>query len=161
LGLRLWVSTLNPNDFVITTRKDYDLTKPASFLEITLVNSGSTPANNVRPYYTLGIFDTLPNELEQFTQAQSAGLQQSPYVKSKDQKMFPGSISPPISDADFIALRSGKKVLAIFGYVLYEDIFRDAHKTEFCAMYMPRLDALKPPRTGERSRNIRQQRKQK
>src|SRR5258707_12653401 len=68
----------HPNIFKITTRKDFDLTKPQSYLEITIINSGSTPANRVQSYYTAGTFDALPDSPAQFTQAEAGGIQSSP-----------------------------------------------------------------------------------
>lgn len=45
---------------------------------------------------------------------------------------LPGSIDGPLSAADVEAVRTGKKVLYIFGRIEYTDVFRTEHHSTFC-----------------------------
>lgn len=94
-----------------------------------LLNTGRTPALNGQGRMTASISPVaLPGDLPPADLTSiaviGAGIQQSLRMKLN-----------PIQEEDALALSTGKKLLVVFGYFAYDDLFGESHELSFCSWY--------------------------
>jgi hypothetical protein len=102
----------------------------APALEVSLVNSGNTPANQVSTYGVATFMAGLPYNVDN-----TATKLQSVAVLAKDADT---PVQPPVwrfTGDQIRELESGKKTLALAGYVTYDDVFGIHRKSTFCTYY--------------------------
>ena len=129
---------------------------------VLIINSGKTPARKLRgvvslltlkdgeeltPKFEIDKDSAIPHSnlvMQPGTQLMLLSSLNSLYVKlpdvlvetSDDSMVSTGDVSvKPFSKADIDDLANGKKVLYMFGFITYEDIFNQSHWTKFC-MYL-------------------------
>lgn len=122
-------------------------------LRVDLVNSGNTPAFNLRIHIE-PMFDAgFPPDGQAKVKAEeenAKGLSTNEVTKGPLGKedfatpiTKPGDFAPwPPSDADLQLLKQGDKHLVIYGVAWYADVFDEPHESEFCYYYNPKVPAM-------------------
>ena len=95
-----------------------------------LVNTGSTPARNVRWRIKCAI---LPNELPPNFRFDISGPRKgSGFIPQGQSVQMQSAVEARIPDGDVLTTKTGgEQSLHVWGYVIYEDIFRRTHRTTF------------------------------
>lgn len=108
--------------------------QPGSTVTFTvqLLNSGRSPALNVKAHTSYRLLSAR-GSFTPIYRKRKDNLRPSLVVIQPGVSMaLPGSIDGPLSAADVEAVRTGKKVLYIFGRIEYTDVFRTEHHSTFC-----------------------------
>ena len=97
-----------------------------------MVNSGSTPARNVR--IRIGAEIVPIADAEKFPYTPPAEVAKAPAVAAPHQTYIIGAmVEDFVSDADVPIIKQGAgKALTIWGTVTYDDIFGESHVTQVC-----------------------------
>jgi hypothetical protein len=120
-------------------------------LVVELVNSGGTPAVDVKMQTFSHILDHLPADDEESRTPPTAGIPSKAPI-AKDGELIaasePGEIEwppgAPIGASDAQAVMERRKFLVIFGKVTYKDVFDKRHATLYCYRFEAGQMALCP-----------------
>lgn len=113
---------------------------------VTIVNSGKTPALNVKPKIRLLPFSSEDKFYPDFgdLKEQSDGVIEGQTVGVIQPQGALKLISAPsykkVRSSDLESLKNGSLVLFLYGEIQYEDIFGVAHQTTFCSTLASTLD---------------------
>jgi hypothetical protein len=100
-------------------------------LEVTLANSGNTPANDLRVFGIIRIEIGFPSNIHP-----TGGLAlQGVSVLAKDVETPVHQFFRPITAEEMDGINAGKKFLWIAGYATYDDAFGISRTTTFCRYY--------------------------
>jgi hypothetical protein len=104
------------------------------------VNAGHSPAINLAQNSRIEIIDKLPTNDFLVPPAPAEQLA-STFVVAPD-GTFDANQGMLLSDEQLANIKSGKKFLAIYGDVTYEDIFNRQHETKYCQFYEPNIEMM-------------------
>lgn len=113
--------------------------------DVTIINSGKTPALDTRVRYYLYVSDTVID-----IEKTSKSILAMSMGESTVSTLFPNQTNhliAPTSSTDELAIQSvkaGRKLLYLFAWVWYEDVFHKSHETRFCAQFRPNGQVLSP-----------------
>lgn len=113
--------------------------------EVTISNSGKTPAIKTNVVYVLHSSDKTLNINEYAKHPIEPAPPAKPLLT-----LFPGTsllLIPQTGTTDEAGIQSvanGRKYLYLFGRVEYYDVFNVKHETRFCSLYDPRTKAFGP-----------------
>ncbi len=96
-----------------------------------LVNTGSTPARNVRVRIAAEL--VAPTDAEKFTYPLPGEIAKAPAVAAPHQTYILSAIVEDfVPDFEVAAIKGGQgRALTVWGVVTYDDIFGDSHETKF------------------------------
>jgi hypothetical protein len=128
---RAWVGVVKLNSFNFKTGPNY-------FIPFDIVNSGKTPALNVRTKATL---KTLEKGTQFIPTYQPPTTVPSLSVVQPQMHMELTTLPIDISASQFANIKNGRGILYAYGDITYDDIFGKSHETTFCVMYWNGLTA--------------------
>jgi hypothetical protein len=107
---------------------------------VTIINSGKTPALNIRSKIRLMAFPRNHKFAPDYgnVQGQSVGVLQP-------QGKFKATSLPsyqPVNASDITSLKNSAMILYLYGEIQYEDIFKISHRTTYCSFLAQTLDSF-------------------
>ena len=111
-------------------------------LEVTLVNSGSSPAKNVSGKAFIGLLDA-PISTDDPPYPKTAAPISSVSVVPRDGPLiYHAPYEGTLRADDILAIQNSRKFLVIYGIVDYMDVFNRHWQTKFCFHYRPDTDDM-------------------
>jgi hypothetical protein len=139
--VRSWVSNPDGTTTLVERTKFPVISTPRSHVQVDLRNTGNTPAQDVRTVIAICVCGRIPDD----TAAEAAKVgdhKGSAVPLAKEGMLYPGALSPVISNSDLEDILSSKKIFGAFGSATYRDIFGEPHRTDFCFQYDPKTNGL-------------------
>ncbi len=133
LEQRAWVSARNAD---MTTFKIGEVPR----IKVVLTNSGRTPARKTKTIFGIAIAnrEILDQDLLQFDNMNTSGLYQGIMT------MLPNGLMIVHADSDekmttssMDDIKSGKRLVFVFGKITYADVFNNVRTTRMCMRYRP------------------------
>ncbi|HTC65215.1 MAG TPA: hypothetical protein VK709_20410 [Candidatus Saccharimonadales bacterium] len=112
-------------------------------IDITIVNSGKTPALKMKVRYYLYVSDSIID-----IEKTSKSILAMPKGESTVSTLFPNQTNhliAPTSTTDELGIQSvktGRKLLYFFAWISYDDVFKGHHETRFCSQFRPNGQVL-------------------
>jgi hypothetical protein len=134
VGQRPWV---NHKDVSLRIAPTPSATAVVVEASSTVVNSGNTPALELKMAQTLEIFDKIPPVLEYPAFGEKSSF--APLGPNSSSNIF---CRQDFATQDFQAATRSEKILCLYGRAVYNDCFGKTHETRWCLYYESRLEAF-------------------
>lgn len=109
-------------------------------LEVTITNTGNTPATEIRSHVFVGTIREFPSDstIGQYLKLPTTPPAKTQTILAKDDDLFLGAVhGTPLSTEDIRNIETYTTFLAVFGFTEYRDVFDRQRKTRFCHHYDP------------------------
>jgi hypothetical protein len=117
---------------------------PRSIVEVTLKNTGGSPAVDVQTRIVACNCERIPSDT--IAEVNKLGTGSDPATTgvpvAKEGPLYINTVTPVISDSELAEVLAEKRFIVAYGFAAYKDVFAEPHRTDFCVVYNPKSNSL-------------------